>query len=565
MRNFLNSLLFVLIGSLAVFPKYMMVTTSEWGSDTIPGSLSYLLKNAEKGDSIGMNIPGSDSIRIDVIGHLSITNDIAICGKNRATEKPIIINQNCFTDCGRLLTIKGVEVHISNAIFWGSGNNVNNGGVIAVNGASTKLTLDSVEISGGFSQNVGGGLFNDSGTVILNKCLVWLNFAGRMGGGICNGGSMTIVNSVIARNRASSTSNFGGIALGGGIYNEGGLVVIGSTITSNVSEAWNSSFSVDVMEYAYGGGLYALKGITSLINTTLYKDTSKATCTYNYCSAVDGGGALGAGEYGLIFLTNCTLNDNRRSSVYTDYFSNIYFLNTLVSSYNKTDFTNNPKYYKGKNNMASFVLPDDSAVFGAELPISKIYGKDTAKLADNGGLTPTVALKNTGLAVAAGTRSGYFYFDTLLNHSGSNNSVSIPIPVYLKDHVWLDIRTNSPVPPDVPVTEISTDQRGEIRGDPPCIGAFELTAQDEGVRRNTRVVHEKSSFAFISLVNKKLVVKTKASGVVELFTCTGQRLLLKSLIIADGTEIIPLPKKAHGVVVCKITCHESIITKSFIW
>jgi hypothetical protein len=94
---------------------------------------------------------------------------------------------------------------------------------------------------------------------------------------------------------------------------------------------------------------------------------------------VDGGGALGAGEYGLIFLTNCTLNDNRRSSVYTDYFSNIYFLNTLVSSYNKTDFTNNPKYYKGKNNMASFVLPDDSAVFGAELPISKIYGYGKAR------------------------------------------------------------------------------------------------------------------------------------------------------------------------------------------
>jgi hypothetical protein len=79
------------------------------------------------------------------------------------------------------------------------------------------------------------------------------------------------------------------------------------------------------------------------------------------------------------------------------------------------------------------------------------------------------------------------------------------------------------------------------------------------------IVSEKPSLTFLSLVNKKLVVKTKASGTIEFFTCGGQRLLLKSLINAGGTEIIPLPKKAHGVVVCKITCHELIITKSFIW
>lgn len=130
-----------------------------------------------------------------------------------------------------------------------------NGGdrVIEVRNGAT-LTLRDLGLTGGMAidNGPGGGLYNNGGTVLLERVSVNDNFAGT-GGGIANhSGSLRVVASSITGN---STIAGGG---GGGISNEADLVL------ENVTISGNSTGS--------GGGILAQGGSATLTNVTLYSN-----------------------------------------------------------------------------------------------------------------------------------------------------------------------------------------------------------------------------------------------------------------------------------------------------
>jgi hypothetical protein len=103
------------------------------------------------------------------------------------------------------------------------------------------INLGSVSISGVTVQHGslstgngyyhdGGGIYN-GGTLTITSSTITNNSSNINGGGIYNNGTLTITNSTIANNFAYDVG--GGGPAGGGIYNNGTLTIINSTIASN--------------------------------------------------------------------------------------------------------------------------------------------------------------------------------------------------------------------------------------------------------------------------------------------------------------------------------------------
>jgi len=122
--------------------------------------------------------------------------------------------------------------------------------------SGVNLTLRDLGLTGGMAidSGPGGGIYNNGGTVLLDRVSVNNNFAGT-GGGIANHrGSMRMVGSSITGNSTVEGSS------GGGISNESELVL------ENVTISGNSAGS--------GGGIIAQGGNATLTNVTLYSNVA---------------------------------------------------------------------------------------------------------------------------------------------------------------------------------------------------------------------------------------------------------------------------------------------------
>ena len=104
-----------------------------------------------------------------------------------------------------------------------SGNNASR--VFEVDQANTAIS--GLTITGGHTSDVGGGIFNNGGTLRIDTSTISGNSADDLGGGIYNGGTASITDSLISGNSA------GGV--GGGLENGGMATVSGCTFTSNSS------------------------------------------------------------------------------------------------------------------------------------------------------------------------------------------------------------------------------------------------------------------------------------------------------------------------------------------
>ena len=177
-------------------------------NDSGPGSLRQILADADTGGII--TFAGDTHILLNF--PLIIARDAAIDG------------------AGRKVTISG-------------------GGAVRVFmvGSGVSLSLNHLTVADGEApHNVGGGIYNDGGTVTVNNSTVSGNSA-DYGGGIYNlDGTVTVSNSTFAGNQAIS---------GGGIYNFDGTVTVS-----------NSTFSGNGATNT-GGGIYNYGGTATLKNT----------------------------------------------------------------------------------------------------------------------------------------------------------------------------------------------------------------------------------------------------------------------------------------------------------
>jgi hypothetical protein len=167
------------------------------------------------------------------------------------------------------LTLEGLTI---------TGGLATHGGGLANGGT---VTLANSTIADNFADCTGGGLGN-SGTATLTNSIIADNFAGCTGGGLDNTGTVTLTNSTVAGNRGGSAS------FGGGLFNDGTVTLTNSTIVDNGG--------VDA-----GGGVFN-GGTVILTNSTVAGNDAGAP-------AGAGGGLLNLG--GTMILTNSTVADNR--------------------------------------------------------------------------------------------------------------------------------------------------------------------------------------------------------------------------------------------------------------
>ena len=114
----------------------------------------------------------------------------------------------------------------------GAGNTIIDGGggdrVFLALGAAT-LDISHVTVTGGLAVSSGGGGILNGGSLTLTNSTISGNSTTALGGGIWNGGDLTLTNTKVRLNEAQR---------GGGIYN-----AIGGTLTLNDSPVFTTVFS----------------------------------------------------------------------------------------------------------------------------------------------------------------------------------------------------------------------------------------------------------------------------------------------------------------------------------
>ena len=142
-------------------------------------------------------------------------------------------------------------------------------------------------------------------------------------------------------------------------------------------------------------------------------------------------------------------------------------------------------------------------------------------LADNGGPTQTIAIPDFSIATGSGVLSGIYSKDTLIEGVSTTNYFA----VYDEGNGWHRAENDSILPAGIQVTAFSKDQRGYVRANPPCAGAYEAGASPAIVAQGAS---QTSAFSFkvLSLRGNRLSVSAPYAGNygITLFNSKGQLL-----------------------------------------
>ena len=239
-------------------------------------SLREAIGVASSGDNIVIPA-GIYTLTLD--DQLSIDKDLALIGAGsgrtivRAAAVSGVAESRVFHVSGSDVSISGVTVQNGKVVIGSGGGILNDGGLklfdiivrdnlgggisnsgvitltntIIVNNSASygggilntgQATVVKTDISDNSASYWGGGIFNNEGTMTLTKITVNNNSAGY-GGGIRNEyGTVTLIDSKISYNSASSG--------GGGILNNRGTVTIANTTISN-NDIWNMKNEGDII------------------------------------------------------------------------------------------------------------------------------------------------------------------------------------------------------------------------------------------------------------------------------------------------------------------------------
>ncbi len=173
--------------------------------------------------------------------------------------------------------------------------------------ADTVVTLRRITITGGNPEDEGGGIYNDGRLTIIDS-VIHDNTASSLvyafGGGIFNRGSLSLVRTTVSNNIV--TGGNGG-AQGGGIDNLGYLLVRDSSIIGNRVFSQHEALGSGIYSYTEGAGVKGLK----IINSTISGNDTEST----FSTTVSGGlNAVVVGEDVSepvpVMLINATVTDN---------------------------------------------------------------------------------------------------------------------------------------------------------------------------------------------------------------------------------------------------------------
>ncbi len=309
------------------------------------------------------------------------------------------------------------------------------------------------------SNNSGGAILNDAGTMTLNNLIITANTVTVNGGGIRNSGTgsvLNINNCVISNNTAQTSS-------GGGMQNF-------STSTVTIT---NSIFVGNTSGGSTGGGGAQLNGTVRITNSTFAN---------NNAPGASGGGIQSNGSNQII--TNSTFSGNTSTNngggIHRGTTNvNFFIRNSIVAGNNGTsaspDITNSAN---GLNSEGNNIIGNVGTSTGWEMTDLLNTNPMLGALADNGGLGMTFLPMSGSPAIDAG------------------------------DNCVLDLTCATSNPPQA----VTTDQRGTTRPQGPTvdIGSVEVAGAQANATVAGQVVNP-----FGNGVSKSVVTISDGSGVVQ--------------------------------------------------
>ena len=192
-------------------------------------------------DAVTINGPGASLLTIQAYDPTPAMKNgdgqrIFNINDQTATQQPVTISG---------LTLTGADLD-------------NKGGAIL---STENLTVVDSILTGNFTKdlngNSGGAIYNDGGTLSVNRTTLSNNHGGDGGGAILNhSGSATIANSLFEQNSTRFS--------GGGIFNDGGFMKVSDSTLSN-----------NTAGYA-GGGLFTRNNVATLTSVTITGNTAPA-------------------------------------------------------------------------------------------------------------------------------------------------------------------------------------------------------------------------------------------------------------------------------------------------
>ncbi|GAB4515090.1 MAG: hypothetical protein OHK0046_18070 [Anaerolineae bacterium] len=181
-----------------------------------------------------------------IVQDLVIQEAIAASVINNAGELTLqrtrIIGNNSGASAGAAINTSAGSTTTIEASSLSSNTTTGNGGAIENEG---ELTILNSAISGNTASS-GGGIYNLGGTVTIENSSITSNTTTTtgQGGGVYNTGTLTVLNSTIAKNKGGGSDQGNLIeGQGGGIYTTGALTLTQSTVFGNQADT--------------GGGIYA--------------------------------------------------------------------------------------------------------------------------------------------------------------------------------------------------------------------------------------------------------------------------------------------------------------------
>lgn len=215
---------------------------------------------------------------------------VNVCNGGTINFAASLANQTITLTSGQLSITKTVTITNSNAPnLKVSGNNVSRTFYIR---AGAAVTISHLSIISGTDYHYGGGIYN-GGSLSLNNTIFKDNYTSRQGdgGAIHSIGTLTVNNSIFVNNQTRA---------GGGIYNGGPATISNSTFKGNSA--------------GIGGGIYVQANVVAVNNST-----------FNGNSAYFGGGIF---NDQILIVNNSTFNGNSEGNITN--LDSLYLYNSIL-------------------------------------------------------------------------------------------------------------------------------------------------------------------------------------------------------------------------------------------